>query len=77
MDDEHHTVDRQNPIRRAVHVTVVRKKLLDEDNFWGGMKLLIDVLKENSLIYDDCPRWCDLSVHQETGKEIGTLVEIT
>ncbi len=35
-------------------------KPLDKDNYHGGCKPLIDVIKEKGLIWDDSEKWCDI-----------------
>ena len=37
-----------------------RKSFLDKDNFIGGLKVLIDVIKDLRLIYDDSPEFLTL-----------------
>lgn len=36
----------------------------DIDNLHGAVKLIIDALRRNNLIYQDSPRWIDLNVSQ-------------
>jgi len=51
--------------KKEVTVISIRKKLMDPDNFIGGLKPLLDALKENKLIVDDSPEWIDLEGFQE------------
>lgn len=57
---------KENGKERAV-VRIVRHacRLLDEDNLKGGVKPLLDCLKEAGLIEDDSPSAIELDVRQE------------
>jgi Holliday junction resolvase RusA-like endonuclease len=58
-------------------ITSYRLKELDEDNLHAGAKILIDAIKDVRLIKDDSPKWIDLELRQEIGKEKhGTGIEI-
>ena len=46
--------------RRRVTIISYRKQLCDPDNFYGGLKLLIDSLQEMDLICDDSPKYMEL-----------------
>jgi len=41
-----------------------RVSLLDEDNFNGGLKPLIDCMKEMDIIYDDAPDFFSYEAEQ-------------
>lgn len=50
------TADR--PMRMIVRC--YRKRQLDTDNAFGGLKQLVDAVKRLRLIHDDSPAWLDL-----------------
>jgi hypothetical protein len=39
-------------------------RLLDIDNLYGGVKPLIDAIKEKRLIIDDSPKWVKIDISQ-------------
>jgi len=51
--------------KKEITVISCRKQLCDPDNFIGGLKPLIDALKNNKLIVDDSPEWIELEAFQE------------
>ena len=55
--------------KRVVEIHSFRKRRLDPDNLIGGMKLLIDSLCDVGLIWDDSPKYLDLTVIQETERK--------
>lgn len=59
-------------------VTIERHgaRMLDPDNFTGGLKVLIDGLKNTGLILDDSPKHIELSASQHIGKPHRTLIRI-
>jgi Holliday junction resolvase RusA-like endonuclease len=60
-----------------VIITSYRKRLLDKDNLYSGVKPLCDSLKKAGLIWDDAPKWLDLDVRQVVdGKNQRTEIEI-
>jgi hypothetical protein len=48
------------PEKRRLSVVSFRKKLLDQDNYIGGLKLLIDGLVDLELLHDDSPEFLEL-----------------
>jgi hypothetical protein len=52
--------------RRRVKILVVRysSRQLDNDNFVGGCKQLIDAIRDAELIRDDSPKWVDVEYQQ-------------
>lgn len=50
--------------KRWIVVQRVGKKLLDTDNLYGGVKPLLDALKDLRVILDDNPDCLDLTVTQ-------------
>lgn len=59
---------RVEPLQKA-RVTIERHggRTLDRDNLAGGVKALIDGLKDNGLIVDDSPAHIDLHLFQVPG----------
>ena len=47
------------------------RKALDQDNLAGGAKDLIDCIKEQRLIKDDCPSLCSMEFRQVIDKKSG------
>lgn len=62
--------------RRRITVISYRKQLCDPDNFYGGLKLLIDSLLEMDLICDDSPKYMELVALQEVKKPYQTEITI-
>lgn len=50
--------------RVKVRIVSLRCRLLDIDNLAGGSKFLLDALRYDGLIRDDCPDAIDLTVSQ-------------
>lgn len=50
--------------RRKVKIISFREKLLDKDNFYGGLKPLLDALIDRRKIYDDSPKYLELESEQ-------------
>jgi len=68
------------PQLTRVKVTRCGRRLLDVDNYLGGLKALLDGLKDNGLIRDDDPQNMILSAHQKLVKKPElprTIIEIT
>ncbi len=51
--------------RKKLMIISYRKKLLDQDNFVGGLKLLIDGLVNMHLICDDSPIYSELQEQEQ------------
>lgn len=49
-----------DPEKRRLSIVSFRKNLMDQDNFIGGLKLLIDGLVDLGLLYDDSPEFLEL-----------------
>ena len=62
--------------KMQVRITSYRAKTLDYDNLVGGMKPLVDALKDACLLRDDSPEWANISYVQVAGKERKTVVEL-
>lgn len=56
---------KQKTPKASVKISVFRPRRLDQDNLTGGLKPLIDAMRDVGLIRDDSPRWLDLIVRQE------------
>jgi hypothetical protein len=55
--------------KRRVAIKAFRSRLLDQDNFIGGLKPLLDGLIELELLHDDGPDYLELRAEQlKTGK---------
>ena len=66
------------PLPRTVKITSYRVSLLDEDNLYGSVKILLDCLIDQKLIYDDRPTLLELDVSQvKVGKRKDQRTEIT
>ena len=51
-----------------------RKKKLDVDNLYGGIKNLLDALVDEGFIYDDSPDYIDLNIAQYISKKYETII---
>ena len=67
VDPGHEVV--RTPQKVFMKITSYRKSFLDKDNFFGGLKELIDVIKELRLIYDDSPEYLNLEAEQKIEKK--------
>lgn len=56
--------------KKKAKIKVIRygSRLLDEDNFIGGLKPLLDTIVKLGLIVDDRPEWLELNYKQEKCK---------
>ena len=57
------------PRKMRMNIVSYRKSFLDRDNFIGGLKVLIDSIKELRLIYDDSPEYLGLEAEQKIEKK--------
>ena len=73
---EHNLKDIQADGKRECKITSYRKRLLDKDNLYGGVKPLVDVLVKFELLKDDNPDICDLKVGQMKSKHPKTVIEL-
>lgn len=65
-----------NEKRKAtVKIHQIRARKLDKDNLYGSVKPILDGMK-GWLIHDDSTIYIDLTVTQETGKPVRTLIEV-
>ena len=62
--------------KRRVEIKAFRSKLLDQDNFIGGLKPLLDGLIELELIHDDGPEFLDLRAEQIKSAKANQRLEI-
>ncbi len=51
-----------------------RKRLLDKDNLYTGVKSLLDACVMEGLVFDDSPEYVDLKVEQYKSKEDHTMI---
>ena len=51
-----------------------RKKKLDIDNLYGGVKQLLDACSDEKLIWDDAPKYLDLKVEQHISNKYNTII---
>jgi len=63
-------------------LTITRhgSRILDTDNYHGGVKSLVDSIKEKGLIVDDSPKWCDIIFQEQVKCKRGqekTEIEIS
>lgn len=78
----HRAGERVSPAdgKRAVTIERVGKRLLDHDNFVGGLKPAIDALKRVRLIRDDSQDWLELAATQrrcQSGEKPHTRITVT
>lgn len=57
------------PRKMRLNIVSYRKSFLDKDNFIGGLKPLIDAIKELKLIYDDSPEFLEDKYEQKIEKK--------
>jgi len=57
------------PRKMRMNIISYRKSFLDRDNFVGGLKPLIDAIKELRLIYDDSEEFLNLEAEQRIEKK--------
>ena len=62
--------------RRRVEIKSFRSRLLDQDNFIGGLKPFIDALVEMDLLLDDGTAYLQLEAEQEIAQEQKTEIII-
>lgn len=60
--------------KRECHIISYRKRLLDKDNLYGGIKPLVDCLVEWKLLKDDSPDNVTLIVKQKKSKHPKTII---
>ena len=63
-------------LRATVRIHQVRRRLLDTDNLYASVKPVLDAMRKTGLIFDDSAKWCDLTVTQEVGRPVRTLIEM-
>lgn len=50
--------------KMSVKIRAYRKRRLDPDNAFGGVKVIIDAMRDVGLLHNDSPRWIALDVEQ-------------
>ena len=69
LDQKYEIEPVKKPCRRQVQIISYRKRTFDKDNHYGGLKPLLDALKDIGLIWDDHEKWIDLETWQEIDGE--------
>ena len=69
-------IESPRPGKRRVSITIYRPRRLDPDNCAGGLKPLLDAMRDVGLIRNDSPRWLELVVDQRIEK-VDCRTEIT
>ncbi|RZL29691.1 MAG: hypothetical protein EOP64_00365 [Sphingomonas sp.] len=59
---------------RALYILRRGKRLLDYGNLVGGMKLLVDAIVRENLLFDDSPAWVHDTYAQQICKTPATLI---
>jgi len=54
--------------RRRVTIRVYRPRRFDPDNAIGGLKVLLDAMRDVGLLKNDSPKWLDLGLDQRIEK---------
>jgi hypothetical protein len=62
--------------KRRIEVKAFRSRLLDHDNFIGGLKPLLDGLIELELLHDDGPEFLELKAEQLKASKTDQKLEI-
>jgi hypothetical protein len=62
--------------RRRILIRAFRARLLDQDNFIGGLKPLLDGLIELELLHDDGPEYLELRAEQLKAEKVDQRLEI-
>lgn len=62
--------------KRECRIISYRKRLLDDDNLAGGMKILLDSIVKMGLLKDDKPSKCKFIPEQKKSKRPHTVVEL-
>ena len=60
--------------RYIIEIISCRKRFLDMDNLYGGVKQLLDAMTEEQFIFDDAPKYIQLKVEQIKSKEYETII---
>jgi len=55
--------------KRKAIITSYRPRRIDTDNYIGGLKILIDAMRDVCLIYDDGVKHFELTADQKTDRE--------
>ena len=67
---------RESEVGEKFKLTIIsyRKKKLDLDNLYGGVKQLLDACSDEKLIWDDAPKYLDLKVEQQISTKYETIL---
>ena len=60
--------------RYIIEIISYRKRFLDIDNLYGGVKQLLDAMTDEQFIWDDAPKYIQLKVEQHKSKEYETVI---
>ena len=60
--------------RYIIEIISYRKRFLDIDNLYGGVKQLLDAMTDEQFIWDDAPKYIQLKVEQIKSKEYETVI---
>jgi hypothetical protein len=63
--------------KRRIELKAFRARLLDQDNFIGGLKPFLDGLIELELIHDDSPEYLEFRAEQIKAGKVDQRLEIT
>ena len=67
------------PKQKVKKILVIKRygsRIYDQDNFIGGLKPLIDAMKEKGIVYDDTEKWLQLKAEQVKCRRNEEKVEI-
>ena len=67
---------KESEVGEKFKLTIIsyRKKKLDLDNLYGGVKQLLDACSDEKLIWDDAPKYLDLKVEQQISNKYETII---
>jgi Holliday junction resolvase RusA-like endonuclease len=64
------------PSKMRVKIRAYRKRRLDPDNAYGGVKVILDAMRDVGILRNDSPKWLDLEVEQFIdGKNLRTEID--
>lgn len=64
-------------IKMRLHFNIGRKRLLDKDNAYAGVKPIVDAARELKFIYQDSPKYLELIVEQFKSAKSVTEIRIS
>jgi hypothetical protein len=64
------------PSKVLVKIRSYRQRRLDPDNVYGGIKIILDAMRDVGLLHNDSPKWIALEVEQFIdGKNLRTEID--